>query len=297
MNTIYDTIRTYKTEINDSTTKNYAMNLSKLLTKMDSINILDIVDKSKVDEVLKTLNYKTIRNYYNAIIVYLKAVNHDDFFTKIIDEYIKHRDEYNNQYKEWSLKNEKSEKQEENWITEKELDFVLEYQKQFDLQKYLMLRLYMLYPVRNDLRNLQIITLGKFLKIPTEWKLNNNYFIRCQKPIAYKIALNNYKTSKTYGEIVIDVDSSLNSLIGRYLRKTQNTSYLFTKPTGGSMSSNEFTKFFQSCFKPINKNIGSTMFRHLIASFRGADNLKQQKELAKNMGHSIGMNNDYIKID
>ena len=39
--------------------------------------------------------------------------------------------------------NTKSKKQEKNWITEEELNDVLEYQKSFDIQKYMLLRLYM----------------------------------------------------------------------------------------------------------------------------------------------------------
>jgi site-specific recombinase XerD len=111
------------------------------------------------------------------------------------------------------------------------------------------------------------------------------------------IGLNRYKTAGTYGEKVIDIDPSLNTEIGAFLRKSGHTSYLFTKKSGGPFSSIEFTKYMKSIFAKTGKAVSTTMLRHIVATINGGEALKAQKELASNMGHSVTQNTDYIKID
>jgi len=291
---IKETIRSVKPNVTESTLSSYSQNLNKIMKTLEKKDLDFLENFKKIEEAIKDLSPLTQRNYYNAIIVYLQAIKGDQ---KVIDEYVAIRDKHNDDYQAFTKTNTKSKKQEKNWITEEELNDVLEYQKSFDLQKYMLLRLYMRYPLRNDMRDMMLMTYGKYMKMKDEDKKGNNYFLKRQKPLAYFFALNRYKTAGSYGEKIIEIDASLNKEIGAFLRKSGHTSYLFTKKSGGPFSSIEFSKYVNSIFKKTGKNISTTMIRHMMATISGGEALKKQKELASNMGHSVEMNTDYIKID
>jgi len=292
--TLTDTLRKFKPNVTDSTIKSYIQNLNKIMKTLEKKDLDFLENFEKVKEAIKDLSPLTQRNYYNAIIVYLQSVKGN---AKSIAKYVEIRDKHNDDYQAFTKTNTKSEKQSKNWITEEELNDVLEYWKSFDLQKYTLLKLLLAYPVRNDFRDLQIMTYGKYNKMSDEDKKGNNYFLKRQKPLAYFFALNRYKTAGSYGEKLIEIDASLNKEIGTFLRKSGHTSYLFTKKSGAPFSSIEFSKYVNSIFKKTGKNISTTMIRHIMATLSGGEALKKQKELADNMGHSLGQNTDYIKID
>ena len=151
----------------------------------------------KLKEAIKDLSPLTQRNYYNAIIVYLQAVKGDE---KAIAKYVAIRDVENDAYQAFTKTNVKSDRQAKNWITEEELNDVLEYQKSFDIQKYMVLKLLMAIPLRNDMRDMQIMTYAKYMKMKDEDKKGSNYLLRRQRPLAYFFALNRYKTAGTYGQ-------------------------------------------------------------------------------------------------
>ncbi len=292
--TLTDTLRKFKPNVTDSTIKSYIQNLNKIMKVLEKKDLDFLENFEKVKEAIKDLSPLTQRNYYNAIIVYIQSVKGNP---KSIAKYVEIRDKHNDDYQAFTKTNTKSDKQEKNWITEEELNGVLEYWKSFDIQKYTLLKLLMAYPVRNDFRDLQIMTYGKYMKMSDEDKKGSNFFLRRQKPLAYFFALNRYKTAGTYGQKIIELDASLNKEIGTFLRKSGHTSYLFTKKSGAPFSSIEFSKYVNSIFKKTGKNISTTMIRHIMATLSGGEALKKQKELADNMGHSLGQNTDYIKID
>ena len=292
--TLTETLRGYKPKVTDSTIKSYVQNLNKLLKKLDTSDFKELEKFDKVVTAIENLTPLTQRNFYNAIIVYLQAVKAKD---DIIKKYVEVRDIKNEEYAEFTKTNTKSEKQEKNWLSKEELDDVLEYQRTYDKQKYMVLKLYMMYPLRNDMRDLQIVTYAKYKKMDADAKKGSNFFIRQQRPLKYMIGLNRYKTAGTYGEKVIDIDPSLNTEIGAFLRKSGHTSYLFTKKSGGPFSSIEFTKYMKSIFAKTGKAVSTTMLRHIVATINGGEALKAQKELASNMGHSVTQNTDYIKLD
>lgn len=292
--TLSEIIREFKPLITDSTVKSYVQNLTKILKKMETTDYKSLENFENVLKAIENLTPLTQRNYYNSIIVYLQAVKAKD---DIIKKYIEIRDTHNAEYEAFAKTNTKTEKQEKNWLSKEEIDEVLAYWKSFDIQKHLLLKLLVAYPVRNDFRDLQIITHAKYNKLLQSDKKGNNYFIKSQRPVKYMIGLNRYKTLGTYGEKVIEIDPSLNTEIGSFLRKSGHTSYLFTKKNGGPFNSVEFSKYVKSIFAKTGKAVSTTMLRHIIATINGGEALKKQKELASNMGHSVTQNTDYIKLD
>lgn len=292
--TLTEILREFKPNVTDSTIKSYVQNLNKIMKTLEKSDYKILENFEKVKEAIKDLSPLTQRNYYNAIIVYIQSVKGDK---KVIDEYVAIRDKHNDDYQAFTKTNVKSDRQAKNWITEEELNDVLEYQKSFDIQKYMVLKLLMAIPLRNDMRDMQIMTYAKYMKMKDEDKKGSNYLLKRQKPLAYFFALNRYKTAGTYGQKLIEIDASLNKEIGSFLRKSGHTIYLFTKKSGGPFSSIEFSKYVNSIFKKTGKNISTTMIRHMMATISGGEALKKQKELASNMAHSVTQNTDYIKID
>ena len=292
--TLTEQLREFKPNVTASTIKSYVQNLEKILKKLESSDFKILENFEKVDKAIENLSPLTRRNYYNSIIVYLQSVKAKD---DIIKKYVEVRDIKNEEYDTFIKKNERTPKQLQNWLSKEELDDVLEHWKSFDKQKYMVLKLYLSIPLRNDMRDLQIVTYAKYKKLDADAKKGNNYFIKQQKPLKYMIGLNRYKTAGTYGEKIIDIDPSLYPEIGSFLRKSGHTSYLFTKKSAGPFSSIEFTKYMKSIFAKTGKAVSTTMLRHIVATINGGEALKAQKELASNMGHSVTQNTDYIKID
>ena len=110
--------------------------------------------------------------------------------------------------------------------------------------------------------------------------------------------LNNYQTFKFYGKQIIDVEPALSALLIKYpsvikeysperwllvrkRSKAAETRVLTRKPLETT------TKFLLQMFQRTGKRVSSTMIRHSIVS--DAYNISQLKQLADEMGHSLGM--------
>lgn len=295
MDYLENKIKEYKPNIKQSSLSAYLQNIRRIFKMLDldpTDNLNELLDKDKIDDLFKDRKYTTIRNVYNSIIVSLQALDADPV---VIGDYINHRDKYNNDYSAWSSKNEKSPTQAENWISMEEVNKVVEYWKAFDIQKHLLLRLFIKYPFRNNMRNLKIITYAKYKKLTQEQKLNKNFFIKRQRPLNYWFSFNDYKTHGKYGERFMKIDDEFTREIGVFLRKKKPVNFLFEDEDNNELSTNDFTRYFKTLFKETNKQISTTLLRHIIVSDAFGENKKEQTEMAEKMGHSLNMSNDYIK--
>jgi integrase len=292
-NNLENIIKEFKPLISASTLHTYLQTLKKLFSNLETYDFKALDNIENIKSKISYLSPLSQRNVYNAIIVLLQATDNTN---PVISEYTIIRDGHNNDYSSFQLKHEKTEKEALNWVSKKELDDTLEYWKAFCLQRYLVLRMLMAMPLRNEFKSLQMTTWAKYKKLDADQKHQSNFFIKEQNPTRYRLGLNCYKTAGTYGERVLDIPTELNADIGRYLRKTKNTSYLFTRKTGGPFSSVEFTKYVKSIFARTGKKVGTTMLRHVMASLSGADALEKQTALAETMCHSLNTNTAYIKL-
>ena len=295
MDYIENKIKEYKPNIKETTILAYLQNIRRIFKLLDldvRDNLNELLDKDKIDSLFKDRKYTTIRNVYNSVIVVLQALDADP---DVIDEYIRHRDKYNNDYATWTSKNIKSKTQAENWISMEEVLDVLEYWKTFDRQKHLLLSLFIQYPFRNNMRNLKIITYSKYNKLKEEDKKHRNFFIKRQRPLNYWFSFNDYKTEGKYGERFVKISNEFYKDIGVYLRKNNPKNFLFETEDNEEFTTNDFTRYFKSMFKKTEKQISTTLLRHIIVSHAFSDSKKEQEEMAKNMGHSLNMSNDYIK--
>ena len=128
-------------------------------TEMKNIDFLK--DEEKVLEAMKDLKLNTQKNYLSAIIVSLDAMNEKGKYDTELKEYRDYLETVNKSYYDLLNKNEKTEGQDENWVSLKDLRKVMNgykadlidrdvfkretlTKKQFDiLQKWVVANLYL----------------------------------------------------------------------------------------------------------------------------------------------------------
>jgi hypothetical protein len=204
---------------------------------------------------------------------------------------LKHFPEYADMYKEYyeilmkknaELKNntEKSETQQENWMTQNEVlsvysnlsNYVRSILKKKSLEKkeyeclldWMILSLYVLIPPRRILDYLLMIILpNKKIEMNSEY----NYLDMKNK----KFIFNNYKTKGTYHSVSIDIPDELFSVIKSYLKFhphkksiTKEPYYLLVNYYGENLSQpNMITKILNKIF---GKKISVSMLRNIYLS-------------------------------
>ena len=294
-------IKKYKGDkIKNSTLNIYGDKLKRLkkLFGTDSFDFLtrpeDVFDK------LKHLNYQTQKNYINAIIVYLQAINGDQ---EIIETYSKKRDEYGNQYNKAQESGVISDSQKDNFVTSEEVAKMLSLMKKdiqslsndtsemsADLnelyQAYMMVNLYHRFPIRNDVSEMVSMKANDYKKIKDN---SINYLIIGKSKM--EIVLNDYKTNKRYGQNIIEVeDLQLKKLLRKYV-KDKGYGVLFTGRDGKAWSRNMISQILiKYSQKYLGKNVGSVMLAKAYLSSKYSDNMGVFKEMKKDAsvrGHSV----------
>jgi integrase len=111
---------------------------------------------------------------------------------------------------------------------------------------------------------------------------------------------NNYKTNKKYGRQTFKIPDKLMDIINIYLKyhpekKNNKDEINFLVSSNGKPfkdSVNSITRILNSIFE---KNIGSSMLRHIYLSSKYNNVSNEQKEDANAMAHSIDTQKEYIK--
>jgi len=271
-----------------------------------------LYDIPKIKSIVEA-RYKrtTQKNIYNALVVILSAENGQ---TDTILDYSALRDEAQSHYEKQAKSHTKSEKQAQNWLEIEDVDKLLKYYKKeanriykkytitmpsradhATLQEYIILLTHRNIPMRNDLANMRVVTPKEFSLIPLKEKESNNYLVGSNRA-KYTFHINDYKTKKTFGNKVITIPKHLNREIRKYMR--YNTSgYFITNSKYGPITPNGITKMFTKMFQThFNKNISTSMLRHIYLSSKYKDDLVEKQKDSHNMGHSLDQQQDYIKV-
>ncbi len=170
------------------------------------------------------------------------------------------------------------------------------------IQRHLLLQIFTeLPPTRNDYADIEIISEKSFNKLPK--KNVNNYLVTARG--GYKIYWNRFKTSNTYGQILVFVpkySKSLQRLLVKhvkYLRKHfPDNDALLLNQNFGRLSRNALTKYLQRMFKQyFGKSISTTMLRQIFLTNKyNKKELQEQQDTSRLMGHSMRTQiADYIK--
>ena len=272
-------------------------------------------DFDKVKKGLSEFNYLSQRNFVNAIIVLLMALNIDK---KLIDQYVKLRDKFNDEYNESNLTGVISDKQEPNFTTSEEifrmLDMMKDDLKNTDrtnltkkekqlLQAYVLFSIYARMPLRNEVGGgMKSIPRSDFPMLSQKEKTENNFLIVGRDRMYF--LLNDYKTNKNYGALEIDIkDKELKSILKNWIYKVQGYGTLFKTSTGKPITRIELSKIFlKYSEKYLNKKISTNLLRKIYLSSKYAvedglqDQLKNLEADNQVMGHSKDVAlNVYIK--
>ena len=297
--------------VKPNTIRQYEIQLNKLkkVFESDDWNFLsnpdDVVDK------LKSNKYTSQRNSYNAIIVLLMALNHDNKYDDLLEAYGKLRDTLNNKYIEDQQSGKLvSENQKQNFAELSEIQGMisqmeseikskgLKTQKKLSGKEKELLMVYVIYsllirlPIRNDMAGMELITKTQYNKLSEEQKKNTNYLVK--EKASMFLVLNEYKTAKKYGEKKIDVPKDLEKIFRMYLKLTKKEAgeVLFVSSTGKPISRNAMSQLLlKTSKKYIGKGVSTTLIRKAVVSDKFGDMKKEQAELADIMGHSVGVQN------
>jgi len=282
--------------LSDKSIKLYVTILKGLNDKKEIRDFKFLSNPKKI--LLKLKDYKptTQRNALIAVVSVLKNLN-NDLYKSYYDLMI----EMNKKIEDNSKENKKTETQNNNWMKWSEV------QKKFDelvkklkgskniseegYDNYLdavILGLYTLLPPRRNVDYLlmKVSKDGKDLDTKFNWlDMKKKQFI-----------FNNYKTKKAFGQQILDVPAELMDLLKKYLKyKKEGEGYLLVKFSGDRLKSdNAITRRLNKIF---DKNVSSSMLRHIYLSDKYGKVQEEMKDDAEAMAHSVSQQKDYIKRD
>lgn len=293
-------------KLNDTTLNKYTTLISNLYKKFNS----DINDfepyffVSNVYEILKYLlneveNKYTRKTILSSILNLLRLYNDNDdkklenvkmYYSKVM---YSDNDEINKEKE--NEDNNKNKREKENWINYDDIinifkDMYKKYYEYFYV-KDISINLF------DELQNLIILSFYIFLEprrleyVNLKFKnydLNNDNYIDMNKNI---IVLNNYKTSKIKGSIILNIDNKIfKDLINKFIDLKNNlnikSDYLLTSLNGNKLQPSQLTIRLNKIFK---KKISASMIRKsfLTNIFKDdIDKLKLLDKITKNMGNS-----------
>jgi len=309
-----DIIKKARPNIKDNSIKMYVSNLEKLkkLFKTDNYDFLK--EEKKVLEKLSNLSDNTIRNYLNAILIYLMAVNDKGKLDKEVKIYTDLRDDLNKKYEENQASGQISEKQKDNFVDIEEVYKMIEtmgkeikdkkLKKKEDLTAkdksllmvYIIFNIYVRLPMRNDVAGMEAISKRQYNKLSESEKKEKNYLVVEKNKMT--MILNKYKTSKKYEENKIEIPKDLEKLLRLYIR-INGMGVLFTTSTGNPLSRNALSQLLiKTTKKYMNKSISTTMLRKIYLSSKYSEVKDEMAKDAKVMGHSVDTQQKiYVKKD
>ena len=290
--------RLIKKGLSESSVKLYMKILSNLNDKKDIKNMRFLLKPSIILDKIKDYKDTTKRNIIICIVSTLKMLD-SPLYQQYYDIMIDMTKKLNEKPKQ-----EKTEQQKKNWIEWKEVEEKFKElqnskiskkitEAQYDnLLNTVILSLYVLIqPRRNqDYLNMEITNNSN-----TEDKDKNYLDLKKEQFI-----FNDYKTSKKYGQQIIEIPKELLEVLKKYIKchphkmllKKENIPFLVYFDGKPLKSINSITRILNKIF---NKKIGSSMLRHIFLSSKYGNILDEQKNDAIAMAHSTATQKDYIK--
>lgn len=262
----------------------------------EKIDVKWFRDQNAVLKAVDNLPIRSRKTFLSAVLV----INNGRFNDKILEKVA----EDNESIREIDGSNEKSEKQEDNWM---DYDAVKEvWNKSYSRVKHLLNSRSTITrrPDLNELSDFMLLTLTSGIFFPprrSEWaqvKIKD-YDPEKDNYVDTKngaIFLNCYKTCKTYGPEKIMYPKEFKSILKKYLAVLPETQDHLIFDTHDKQTNN--VKMAHRLNTLFGRKISTSMLRHIYASKR-AEMLPAIRELqadAEKMGHSLQQHIDYIKV-
>lgn len=264
--------------------------------KHPKIEDIDIDWFKKTDQVLDTLKDKTpqSRKTNLAAVIVLLGGKGCEKYVEVMNADADHTAA---EYK----KQEKTEKQKENWIDWSEVKQLWE-KNSVEANRLLALKEELSPKQVNDLVKFMVLTLTIGIYFPprrSEWvsmKLKD-YDTEKDNYIDFKkgeFVFNSYKTKKSLGQERIPYPKKFKLFLNRYLKKVGDREYLIFNTKGSPLSNATLTQMLNTIF---GKKIGTSMLRHIFLSdkFKDVPSLVEMQKTADSLGHSVGQMLEYVK--
>jgi len=252
---------------------------------------IDDLDKNpkNIIEFLKE-KYESINGLKTRLSALFVITDNKAYHTDMMTNITKYNEETNKQ--------EKNEKQKENWMTAEQIENIYDHMetnikplwKKKDLsikelmkiQDFVILSLFTLIPPRRAMDFVEF----KINNIDT----NKDNFIK-----GNSLVFNTYKTSSQKGQQKIQIPKDLKSLLNKYIKLISDKSdYLLFNNKIEQLSIPNFTLRLNKIF---GKKVSVNMLRHIYLSEKHADNLKEMENDFSKMGSSLKQSKVYIKND
>lgn len=243
----------------------------------------------------KNLSISTLRNRVSSVCSLLKHWNAaGDEFQKERDQWAVYQKDLNKKNTERVLTGDPTEREIVNWVPwKKVLAIESELRRtEFGSLRHLVLAMYThMEPMRGDFGNVKL-----YSESPPSESTTGNYLFLSRESNKTVLHLNEYKTSKRYGEYTRTIPESLVAVIRSSLRD-EPREYLFVSFDGKPYEKkNSFVKFANRMLYSIfGKHMSITLLRHAFISAIdfNASKAGDLMNVAKNMQHSIEMQQYY----
>ena len=285
-------IKQKRPSISDSSLKTYNSILSNLHKKVFGKDThIDIENFNKTKEILNFLSEKEPskrKTILSALVVITDSKDYRDLMLNDIDAYNKKE-----------AKQEKSEKQQENWIEDDEIKKIY---KTYEANATLLYKKKDL--SINDLQDIQdyiILSLLGGMYIPprrskdyVDFTIKNIDKDKDNYKIRRRLVFNSYKTAKTYGKQEVIIPVRLNNILNKWI-KVNPTNYLLFDAKMEKLSN---VKLNQRLNKIFGKKAGVNQLRHTYLTHKYSKLINDKAELDKDMkgmGSSLLQEKIYIK--
>ena len=294
-----------KRKISDSTATQYLQTLFKLNKSKPFTNLAWTRKYEDVQAVINTYAPSTQGNQYMVLASALSMVSDKPTYRAPYNHWKGKMMEAREEAKKTPT-TEKSEKQEENWMTWEDVEekkksigedlssFISSKHitpAQYDtLLQYTVLSLYTDIQPR---RNQDYLDMWVVQRLPKTQDPDRNYYDLKTQTFVF----NKYKTAKKYGQQTESVPEPLQKtlalLFAHHPSSKQKEFKLLVKFDGTPMTTvNVITRLLN---RALGKKVGASMLRHIFLTSKYGNITEQMAKDAEAMGHSVAMQKDYIK--
>tara|TARA_R110001592_G_scaffold2489_1_gene14629 strand:- start:1254 stop:2132 length:879 start_codon:yes stop_codon:yes gene_type:complete len=274
--------------LHEKSVKTYGSVLKSIMKDLDMKSHKELDKHKMVMEYLKEMPPNKRKTRLSALFV---LTENDNYKSKMLEDI--------NEYNASVSKQDKNEKESENWISKADIISLYDKMKKSansimkkgdlkmrdlqEIQNFIMLALFVLIPPRRALDYVE-------MKIKNVDKKADNYIQ------GNKLVFNTYKTSKSKGQQIVDIPKELKTILNKWV-KINPSEYLLFDAKSNKLSSVKINQRFE---KIMGKKFSVNMFRKLFLTDKYGETVKKMKEMEKDMiemGSSKAQVNHYVKFE
>ena len=308
-------------KLSDGSLLTYKNQIEKLYKKIsgdkDTSNFTDLKwvnDIDNVMEVISDMKPSSQKIILTSVAVFL-SLDKDKENDKNIKKYRDKMLDIQNEMREDSKGQHKTDKEEKNWTTMKSLDEVRKgYRREINnkgilkknaelspndfnlLQRYLVSSLYTIQPPQRNDYIMDVVSSKEYDDLSDDDKAKSNFLevISRGKKVFH---FNHYKTVARHGAKEIEVNKQLNAILNIWL-KFNKSGWLLLNKQKQPLTPNGLTKLVSRTFSPTGKNITVNMIRKIFLTEKFGHEKDEKEKLAHEMGHTVAtQQTKYVKHD